>query len=316
MFNGRAKSNYKSQFHRVNALRAVLIFLAIALVVGIPLFFIGGVQNRKSIERGQLIDAWEAEEYDLAYSSSRAALETRPLDYFLLTINGFSAFQLGISQINTTDKLEYIEQCITSLRKAILQKEAASDKNIGVVFYVLGKAYYEKGEDDTYLAITYLEKACELSYDAADIPEYLGLAYARTGDYRSSVEAFSRALTRSDADPSDLLLLSIAHSYSELNEPETARAYLMRCIEISRDIKKVTGARLLLGEVFVQMGDFDAAQAEYQAILDSTGDNAEAYYQLGELYKQRGDNTQARAYWRLSLRADPAYQKARARLSQ
>ena len=312
MYSSRAKSNYKSQFFRVNALRTVLIFLAAALIAGIPLFLIAGIQSRKSIERKQLLAAWESGDYDSVYSTSRAALEIKPLDYFLLTINGFSAFQLGISQISNSDTLDYMDQCIWALRKAGQLKEAAKD---GRVFYVLGKAYYYKGGDYTDLVIKNLETAQELSYEAADVPEYLGLAYAALGDYRSSVAAFSRALT-AEPQPSDLLLLSIARSYTALNEPETARAYLMRCIEISRDINAKVTAWLALADIYSTTGNIDAAEAQYLAILDSTGDNAEAYYQLGELYVRKGDNTRARAYWRLSLRADPAYQKARIRLSQ
>ena len=313
MYKKKGKSSYKSQFHRVNALRIILIFLAVALIAGIPLFIIAGIQNRKGIERRQLLREWEAGAYDTVYALSQDILADKPMDYFMLTIHGFSAYQLGISQINNTDTLHYIDQCIWALRKAILLKEAATD---GKVYYVLGKAYYYKGDDFSDLAIAYLEKALELSYDVSDIPEYLGLSYAAAGDYRSSVEAFSHALNPVDKEPSDKLLLAIARSYKELEEYETARAYLMRCLEISKDSNSLIKARLLLAEIYIRAGDFSEAEKLYLAIIESSGDNTEAYYQLGELYARKGDLTQARAYWRLSLRADPANQKARARLSQ
>jgi len=312
MFRNKGKSNYRSQIHRVKTLRTVLIILAIVLVAGIPLFVLASIQNQKRIEREQLLEAWDSGEYDSVYSASVAALETKPLDYFLLTINGFAAFQLGISQPSNSDMLDYMDKSIWALRKAVQLKEAAQD---GRVYYVLGKAYYYKGENFMYLAIENLETAQDISYDATDMPQFLGLAYAALGDYRSSVAAFSRALT-AEKEPSDLLLLAIARSYTALNEPETARAYLMRCVDISRDINAKVTAWLSLADIYSTGGNLDAAEEQYKAILDSTGDNAEAYYQLGELYLRKGDNTRARAYWRLSLRADPAYQKAWIRLNQ
>jgi Tfp pilus assembly protein PilF len=50
-------------------------------------------------------------------------------------------------------------------------------------------------------------------------------------------------------------------------------------------------------------------------ILGEAGENAEARYQLGELYALQGETARARAEWRLALRADPAHLKARSRLS-
>ena len=315
MFDYKGKYNYKSQIHRVNALRVVLIFLAIALAIGIPLFLISGIQSKKNNERRHILQAWESGAYDAAYFLSTEALASKPMDYFLLTISGFSAFQLGISQLNNTDTLHYIDQCILNLRKAIQLKEAATD---GRLFYVLGKAYYYKGEEYIDLTIAYLEKARELLYEAPDIPEYLGLAYAASGDFRSSVEAFTLALNpafvRTSVQPSDLLLLSIARSYFELGEMETARAYLLHCLEISKDSKTIITARFLLAEIYINTGNDDDAEKQYKFVLDDTGYNGEAYYQLGEIYARRGNTVGARAQWRSITASDPLYQKAQARL--
>ena len=303
-------------------MRSGYIILALVLFTGMQIYLCGCNQKLNNTKQ-QLRQFWESRSYDNVFSLSQSALETEPLDYFLLTIHGFSAYQLGISQINKSDTMRYIDQCVLSLRKAILLKEASSDKLIWRVYYVLGKAYFEKGEDHMDLAITYLEKARELKDavrdnpdDGKDIPEYLGLAYAASGDYRSSVEAFSQALSPLNATPSDLLLLSIARSYVELNEPETAKAYLMHCLEISKDSKTIVTVRFLLAEIYNKAGNFEGAKNQLSAIIDSMGDNSEAYYQLGELYAQRGDIAQARAQWRLSLKTDPANQKARTRLGQ
>jgi tetratricopeptide (TPR) repeat protein len=258
--------------------------------------------------RRQLRDSFESGAYETAYIQSREMLVEKPLDSYLLTMHGFSAYQIAIAQINNFDTLSYVNDCIWSLRKALLSGENSQD---GRVFYVLGKAYYYKGPEYADLAVYYLEKA-KASHKAGDIPEYLGLAYAAIRDFRSSVASFAQALTK---EPSDILLLSIARSYLALGETEPAYAYLLRCLEISRDSKTITAGRLLLGNTLAEIGDIGGAEAEYLKVVEADAENAEAHYQLGELYALDGDATRARAEWRRALRLDPAHGPARSRLN-
>jgi tetratricopeptide (TPR) repeat protein len=152
--------------------------------------------------------------------------------------------------------------------------------------------------------------------------EFLGLSYAAIRDYRSSIAAFARALEPEEAGdgPSDLLLISIARSYMALGRAQDgtlapAKPYLLRCVETSRDSTAITTARLLYAEILTEEGNTGEAEIQYQLILDETGGNAEAYYQLGELYAARGDTARARAEWRRAVRLDPVHKKARQRLN-
>jgi tetratricopeptide (TPR) repeat protein len=72
---------------------------------------------------------------------------------------------------------------------------------------------------------------------------------------------------------------------------------------------------LLLGDIFRLTGDYDFAEEQYLTILSESGENAEAHYQLGELYNLKGNTTKARAEWRLAYRQDPAHSKTRERLN-
>jgi tetratricopeptide (TPR) repeat protein len=325
MPNAKNRSDYGIHIHRKKTIHAALAGTTVVFAVSILLFFLIGWKNRSGSERKDLLQLWETGAYDRVFSASKAALDSRPMDYFLLTLHGFSAYQLGIAQINSYDTLTYIDECIRSLRKALLLKNSQND---GRVYYVLGKAYYYKGAGYPDLAVVYLEKARDVLYQARDIPEYLGLAYAAIRDYRGSVEAFTQALNPAEAGdfqedgwnppgasyPSDMLLLSIARSYMALEEFDSAQAYLLRCIETSRDLNTRVAARLLAGEILGRDGNAAGAEAQYTAVLEEAGDNAEAYYQLGELYAAGGDTTRARAEWRRAVRFDPAHSKARSRL--
>jgi tetratricopeptide (TPR) repeat protein len=316
--NDRTQSGYGLHIHRVKTIRAAAVVIMTVLLITIPFPLIARLRDRSRSERKELLRFWEDGAFNEVFNASKTALAAKPMDYFLLTIHGFAAYQMGISQINNLDTIAFIDECIQSLRKVLLLKNAADD---GRVYYVLGKAYSYKGDNYAELAVKYLEKARGLSYSAADIPEYLGLAYAAIGDFRSSVEAFSRALdtpVTAENQPravSDALLLSIARSYLALEELETARAYLLRCIEVSPDSRSIMTARLLLAEVLFKTGDSEGAENQYIAILNEAGENAEAHFQLGELYTLRGDTTRARAEWRLAYKTDPAHAKARARLN-
>ncbi|MDR1655109.1 MAG: tetratricopeptide repeat protein [Treponema sp.] len=255
--------------HVTAALLALLVLL-------IPLPLLIAYRSRLSNERKSYLELWQEGSYQETYERSLSALEKKPLDYFLLTLHGFSAFQIGISQINNFDTLNYIDECIWSLRKALLVDKEDTDSRI---YYVLGKAYYCKGASFADLSVSYLEKAREAGIEASDIHEYLGMAYASIRDYHSSVASFSQALDTQQ--PSDTLLISIANSYIAMGEMESARAYLARCIDISRD-SKIT---------------------------------AEAHFLLGLLYSEKGDTTRARAEWRRAVMVDPSHNNAKARLN-
>jgi tetratricopeptide (TPR) repeat protein len=318
MFKESPRSEYGYQARRKQTIKtALLIVLAIILCISL-IIVLTGWRNRLGKEKQELVRLWDEKAYDKVFELSRAGLENRPTDYFLLTSHGLAAFQLGIAQINSFDKLTYIDECIWSLRKALQVKNGAND---GLVQYALGRAYYHKGSGYADLAIQFLEEARSLSYNAVDIPEYLGLAYAAVHDYRNSVEAFSQALVpqvedgNSTSDFSvDQLLLAMANSYIALGEPDKATAYLLRCIETSRDSNTVIAARLLVGDILAKAGKTEDAEAQFQAILEEDGENAEAHFQLGELYEARGDGTRARAEWRRALRIDPTHAQARSRL--
>jgi len=253
---------------------------------------------------------WEAGSFAEARALAIEGLGSRPLDYFLLTMRGFSAYQLGISHADSFRAGFYFDDGIRALRKAMLLREGRED---GRLFYVLGKAYFHKGDGFADLAALYLERARELGHGASDIPEFLGLAYAALGDYESSVIAFAEALRTTR--PSALLLLYMAESYAALGELEKARAYLTRSAAVSVDSRSALRARLFLADVLGRLGDADGAVAQLEGVIGEFGESAEARFRLGEMRALQGQAVEARAEWRRARDLDPAHLGAIARLS-
>jgi hypothetical protein len=131
MIINKTWSNYGRHIFILKRIRSLGIVLLSILVIGVSIFVISRVNNGTKNERRELLRIWNEGNYEQAYEFSKAALSENPVDNFLLTINGFSAYQLGISQINNQNTLNYINESIFSLRKALI---TSKDEK---VYYVL-----------------------------------------------------------------------------------------------------------------------------------------------------------------------------------
>ena len=320
------KSQYIKKFKRKKLLRAAAAVALLAVFV-YAVFYIKNFQTSANRNRSELIRLWKSAAYAETFQLAGTHLEAAPMEFFFLTLRGFSAYQLAFAQINRGEMTRYVDECIFALRKAVLTKQGAKD---GRVFYVLGKAYYFKGGEYAELCVENLEKAREYAKDAAannaainnaaaknadDLYEYLGLAYAELGDYEKSVEAFAHTLDRPGETPADSLLLAIARSYIALGEYETAGLYLNQCLSATRDIDAAVAARILLGGVLREQAEYRAAEKQYLAVLEEAGEIAAAHFELGELYLAEGNTALARSEWRKANRIDPAYAPAINRLN-
>ncbi|MCL1929233.1 MAG: tetratricopeptide repeat protein [Treponema sp.] len=306
----RNRSEISTEAFKKQVFQGVLLFLVLA-TLGTVFVFLFRSKIREISDKKDLLGYWENGDWETAYNKSQENLAVNPMDSFFLTINGFAAYQVALAQVNNEEALNYFEECILSLRKALLSKNADKD---GRIRYVLGKAYYAKGQDYADLAVKYLEAAKSFSINAADFNEYLGLSYAVIKDYQKSIEAFTASLNPSSSEGSDLLLLHIAQSYIHLEEWEAAKAYLILCADSSKDMALVLKAQLLLGKALANEGDTDGALSAFEEVLETGGENAEASFEMGEIYFALGDTTRARAAWRRSYRADPNYAPVWARL--
>jgi tetratricopeptide (TPR) repeat protein len=311
MSQRRASSAHGSNQERIIIFIILLIVSAAALLLAsVP--FIMKLPNVRVEERKNIQDLWENADYKETFNIGEETLKDSPLDYDSLILRGFSAYQLSLSQITEISRHLYIDMAIRDLRKALVIKNTDKD---GLVFYVLGKAYYSKGANFADLAVKFLELSKETQWEqriTADTPEWLGLAYATIHNYQSSVDAFTEALSLRQP-PSDLLLLAIAQSYKQFDS-DMAVSYLKRCIDASKDYKVIVRARLLLGEIF-ENDNIQSAIEQYMEILTDTGENAEARYRLGEIYAKENDYIRARAEWRKAIGVDPTHGPSRERLA-
>jgi tetratricopeptide (TPR) repeat protein len=179
------------------------------------------------------------------------------------------------------------------------------------VDYVLGKAYYQKGEYYADLCVQYMVSSLDKKFEGQDSYEYLGLAYNALGDFDKSIVNLLKANER---NPSDLLYLVLAQTYYQTGDKVAAEEYFDRAINKSSDSALIQKARSFLGDMYLQSREYLRAEAQYLKIIEMNPQSADAHFYLGEIYYNMGDPIKARASWRRAIWIDPNHFGARTRL--
>lgn len=308
------QSTYSKQWALKKIVRITIGAALVLFLVGSSVLFVTRWRKTIATERTYMYELWTQNAYADLLTYLKKKLEKQPLDTFNLSVYGFTAYQMAMSQPNDQDMQTYLDECIWALRKIT----TVNNKKDPAVLYVLGKAYYYKGPSYADLAVTYLEEAQKVHAPFKDISEYLGMAYASIKDYRSSIAALSQVLEQTNHSPSsfDLVLLAIARSYLNLENYDQAEAYLLRCIENSQDDIVIEKARYELALLYQKKAERDKAIEQCLAILALNEENPQAHFLLGDLYAEAGDLIRARSEWRRTLRIAPDHALARARLTR
>ena len=287
----------------------VLFFILIFLIIsGIGVFFIMK-QNMKTPSVSSLYTSWQNQDYESVYANSELVLQKRPLDGTALALEGFSAYYLYVEQTDQSLAQTYLNTAIIALRKA-LHRISYSEKP--QIAYILGKAYYQRGYYYADLAMHYLDYAYNAGLKYADLAEFRGLAASQLGDYQTSINAFTEALSK---NPSDLLLFSLAKDYQQIQNSEKAKQYFSETIRVTKDDLLVLKCHYELGMIFYTEQKFADAQKEFESILEKDSNSADAHYGLGVVYEALGDMIRARAEWRKAIKSNPVHPGARQKLN-
>jgi TolA-binding protein len=126
------------------------------------------------------------------------------------------------------------------------------------------------------------------------------IAYLYLQDPQRGLEAFSKLV--SDFPKSSQArgaLRYMAEIYDQrLGQPRQAIVAYQRLIAISRDPKEIAESQYRIGEVYLELGDFDQARTEWDLLLrrDPDGNWSDrALYRIGSSYFLRGQYLQAMA---------------------
>jgi FimV-like protein len=303
----------KRRRKRVIVALASVFFVAFLIVIGLRLGKSGvftKYNGSKAVSKQQVLADWGTKKWDAVRSESLASLAVHPLDTFYLSFRGLASFYKGMELPEGEDRAALVDEAVVSLRKALA---AGGSLPRAQVDYVLGKAYFDKGDSYFDEAVRYLESSISEGYLAADSREYLALAYVGLGDKAGAIKNFEAALAK---NRTDTLLIAAAKAYIDAGEPVKAEALLLEVLANGKDDLAKENGRFVLGDIYKQRGDNAKAEEQYALILAKNPASAEAHYRLGLIYQIMGDPLKARAEWRKAVSIDPMHAAARQKLSE
>ena len=227
--------------------------------------------------------------------------------------------------------MDLLAERLTKRRQALkLQKKMVADR-IGMTPQAYN--HYEAGtRQPSYPVILLLSLALETSVsyltgqsddpapdrillkinEADDIAEYLGLSYASLG-MTKSIAAFTEALLVRE---SDTLLLAIAEQYYKAKELNAAEQYLFRIVKNSDNEDIIIKSENLLGSIYIDKEDYEAAQAEFDNVLKKNENSVDAHYGIGVIYEKQGNIVKARSEWRKALKIQVNHPGALQKMSE
>lgn len=306
--NGERKINWLPYI-----IKAVCVILFLSLLSFVTLKFIKKYQSG-NISIKDIKVAWAEYDYQNVYELSKNFLLENPYNNTALTYYSYACFFLAQSQTDTQTAQSYLDECINNIRIALYD---ANKSLVPQLQYMLGRAYFYKNTITTHyyadLAIKYLLLAKENGYQADDISEYLGLSYASLGMTMESISAFTEALLVRE---SDALLLSIAEQYYNAKELNAAEQYLFRIIKSSDNDEIIIKSENLLGTIYLEREDYDAAMKEFENVLKKNENSADAHYGIGVIYEKQGNIVKARAEWRTALKCQINHPGALQKISE
>jgi tetratricopeptide (TPR) repeat protein len=197
--------------------------------------------------------------------------------------------------------------------------------NRGIVFFEKGE--YAKAEED-YLTELRLYPDEDKAYNN------LSALYRQEGQFTKAVEMAQKALTIRSYYPE--AYMNLALSYQEMGEDQKAKEILMQGIE---NVQPFLEGELLLGEILQSEGEFDSAITEYDKVIrpvsrsqdvaydlealaaqgtsGQIGDKvtqAQAHFNLGTIYAQRGELDLAEDHLKSAFSLNPDFADAYANL--
>ena len=281
----------------------------------VVLCFLGGVavlhykkhKNTPSIK--EISEDWKSLSYNSVYLKSEIILKDDPFNAEALAFRGFSSYYIYISEPEEAGNIAtYLENTIISLRQAMY---FIKEKDMGKLSYILGKAYYQKGEYYADLALKYLSIAEESNLDFVDLHEFKGMAYLLLGEEEAAISSFTLALKET---PSPLLLYILGETYMKISDFQNAKQYFFETISKTKDELLQLKCRYYIGSILFDEGEFEKAKDEFTAILEKDDSSSDAHYGLGLVLEQQGQLVKARSEWRKALKINPSHEKTREKL--
>jgi len=202
-------------------------------------------------------------------------------------------------------------------RQAAEALEAAVEQNPKDAsrYYWLGRCYYEVRDFDH--SISSWERTVALSSDRSEYHDWLGRAYGRKAEesaHSNMISALSFArrthrefelavqLDNRNIDAQRDLIAFMANAPANLGGGEE---HALEQIHALSAVDPVEGM-LALADLYAQRKKFEPASEEYQKVLKSAPGRIEAYFEIADYYRDRGDSEQMPQAVEAALKVAPS----------
>ena len=293
--------------------KTVGVLICIALVGLALLYFAGrfdfigltlnGISHELEYQK-----KWEQKDYATLVTLADEAIVNNPMDGNALLYAGIGNFYLSDASLSFGEQQRYLEQAIVNLRRALLLEHTPQ---IDVVNYTLGRAYFHRGLFYYELAIEYMLEAINAGFIDDQAYQYLGAAYAKTGDLRNSIFYLESALATFSTSDIKLALLEL---YILNMQHADAQKIINGLRQETLDNRTEQQLTLLRAQLLMEEQSFVEAEQLLEAFIAEYSTNVEAYFLLGTLYERQDKLERARYQWRRVVRLDPNHAAALVKL--
>ncbi len=239
--------------------------------------------------------------YEEALGAYKKAIKLRPNDAFIYISIGNILQTLGDYENAYNSYMQaqqiYPEYKYNYLNLANIEYFRKNYKKAIEYYNTFLSAYPEHQEASENLANVYYasnqpDKACDIyanvykKYPTAfkDYANY-GMALFDTKQYQAAVEILEKALV--DNPENEAVLAKLALSYQNIDENEKAFATYQQVFKLN---PKLVVLKFDYANLLGNMGKYDAAIEQYKEYLSAYPDDANAYRNLGLVYKKLDNN--------------------------
>lgn len=299
----------------ISPLIIILAILLLASLIGALVIYIARSESPlfalwDKREEQTALESWKNGDYNEVIEILDTELNEHPMNASELALRGFSRFYLAMEQVDTELKQHLINTSIQDLRRALLDPNVQLKEEI---HFILGKAYFQRGEYFYDSAVIELQRALELGFRNTELLEYLGIAYRELGQLDEARRFLSEAAEESGENLHYLAVAAVEERAG--NYAEAGSIYRKVAREASEGIL-IQKALLGLGNSQRKMDQYEEAMKTYSELIELNPSSADAHYGLGEAYLEMEQMDRARYEWREALRLDPNHVESFTRLQE
>ncbi len=305
----------QAKFKDKKIVKFFLFISVLLLIISVIFFFTVSIRTylirkkNKTLVENSYASLYKEKNYTELVEKMDSELKSNPVNIEYLIYRGYSYFHLAEGESDFSKSKVFYSLSLIDLRRSVaLGAPGVSHKNI---YYCIGKIYFYLGRTYYNQSIDYLNRAMVAGYEKIDLFYTISVVYSYLGRYKDAIGILDKALT---INKNGIIYYTIGSYYYKMGNYEKSASYLKEALKIAETDKIKESSLFSLGMVYFDQGDYNTSLNYFDAVIKINENNAQAYFQRGEIYFNLKDQVKARSEWRKTLEIDPSHIMARNRI--